>query len=51
LASPSKHVWKLAWPNILSNLLFTSVGFMHIKIVAELGTLCVNLIPYTPCLG
>jgi len=38
LASPSKHVWKLAWPNIVSNLLFTSVGFMHIKIVAELGT-------------
>ena len=34
----SKHVWKLAWPNILSNLLFTTVGFMHIKIVAELGT-------------
>ena len=38
LPSASKHVWKLAWPNILSNLLFTTVGFMHIKIVAELGT-------------
>jgi MATE family, multidrug efflux pump len=31
-------VWRLAWPTILSNLLFTSVGFMHIKIVAGLGT-------------
>jgi len=38
LPSASKHVWKLAWPNILSNLLFTTVGFMHIKIVAGLGT-------------
>ena len=38
MPSASKHVWKLAWPNILSNLLFTTVGFMHIKIVAELGT-------------
>jgi putative MATE family efflux protein len=31
-------VWRLAWPTILSNLLFTTVGFMHIKIVAGLGT-------------
>ena len=38
LPGASKNVWKLAWPNILSNLLFTTVGFMHIKIVAELGT-------------
>lgn len=38
MPAASKHVWKLAWPNILSNLLFTTVGFMHIKIVAELGT-------------
>lgn len=34
----SKRVWQLAWPTILSNLLFTTVGFMHIKIVAGLGT-------------
>jgi putative MATE family efflux protein len=38
LGSASRHVWRLAWPNIISNLLFTTVGFMHIKIVAELGT-------------
>tara|TARA_R110002110_G_scaffold415748_1_gene654886 strand:- start:130097 stop:131446 length:1350 start_codon:yes stop_codon:yes gene_type:complete len=36
--STSRGVWRLAWPNIVSNLLFTGVGFMHIKIVAELGT-------------
>ena len=36
--STSRTVWRLAWPTILSNLLFTSVGFAHIKIVAELGT-------------
>lgn len=36
--SASRSVWKLAWPNIISNLLFTTVGFVHIKIVAELGT-------------
>ncbi len=36
--STSRRVWQLAWPNILSNLLFTTVGFMHIKIVAGLGT-------------
>jgi Na+-driven multidrug efflux pump len=34
----SRRVWQLAWPTILSNLLFTTVGFMHIKIVAGLGT-------------
>ena len=34
----SHSVWRLAWPTIISNLLFTTVGFMHIKIVAELGT-------------
>ncbi len=37
-ASSSRHVWQLAWPTIISNLLFTTVGFMHIKIVAGLGT-------------
>lgn len=36
--SASGNVWRLAWPNIISNLLFTTVGFIHIKIVAELGT-------------
>ncbi len=36
--SPTRRVWQLAWPTILSNLLFTTVGFMHVKIVAELGT-------------
>lgn len=36
--SHSRRVWELAWPSIISNLLFTTVGFMHIKIVAELGT-------------
>lgn len=37
-ASASRSVWRLAWPNIISNLLFTTVGFLHIKIVAQLGT-------------
>lgn len=36
--STSRNVWALAWPTIISNLLFTTVGFMHIKIVAQLGT-------------
>ncbi len=35
---PSHSVWRLAWPTIISNLLFATVGFMHIKIVAGLGT-------------
>ncbi|NQX87770.1 MAG: MATE family efflux transporter [Halioglobus sp.] len=38
LSSTSQYVWKLAWPTIISHLLFTTVGFAHIKIVAELGT-------------
>jgi putative MATE family efflux protein len=37
-SSTTGRVWKLAWPNILSNLLFATVGFMHVKIVAQLGT-------------
>ncbi|MEQ8802333.1 MAG: MATE family efflux transporter, partial [Haliea sp.] len=36
--SASRRVWQLAWPTIISNLLFTVVGFMHIKIAAGLGT-------------
>ena len=36
--STSRRVWQLAWPTIISNLLFTTVGFMHIKIVSGLGT-------------
>lgn len=36
--STSRSVWRLAWPTIVSNLLFTTVGFLHIKIVAQLGT-------------
>jgi putative MATE family efflux protein len=34
----SHSVWQLAWPTIISNLLFNAVGFLHIKIVAGLGT-------------
>ncbi len=33
----SRYVWRLAWPTIVANLLFTTVGFVHIKIVAQLG--------------
>ncbi|MEM1112401.1 MAG: MATE family efflux transporter [Pseudomonadota bacterium] len=36
--STSRRVWELAWPTIISNLLFTTVGFMHIKLAAGLGT-------------
>lgn len=37
-ASTNRRVWRLAWPTIISNLLFTTVGFAHIKIVSQLGT-------------
>lgn len=37
-AGTSRNVWRLAWPTIISNLLFTTVGFLHIKIVAGIGT-------------
>ena len=38
-ASPTSHgVWRLAWPTIIANLLFTTVGFVHIKIASGLGT-------------
>jgi putative MATE family efflux protein len=36
--SASRNVWRLAWPTIISNLIVTMVGFLHIKIVAPLGT-------------
>lgn len=36
--STSRRVWQLAWPTIISNLLFTTVGFLHIKIAAPMGT-------------
>lgn len=38
ISSSTRRVWQLAWPTIVSNLLFTTVGFMHIKIVSGLGT-------------
>lgn len=33
----SRHVWQLAWPNIVSTLMLTSIGLAHIKIVAHYG--------------
>ena len=33
----SLSVWGLAWPSILSNLLFASVGLVAIKAVGSLG--------------
>ncbi len=33
----SRHVWRLAWPNIVSTLMLTSVGLAHIKLVAGYG--------------
>ena len=36
--STSRRVWQLAWPTIISNLIFTTVGFMHIKIASSMGT-------------
>ena len=33
----SRHVWRLAWPNIVSTLMLTSIGLAHIKIVAPYG--------------
>ena len=36
--STSRRVWQLAWPTIISNLLFTTVGFLHIKIASPMGT-------------
>ena len=36
--STSRRVWELAWPTIISNLIFTTVGFLHIKIASPMGT-------------
>jgi putative MATE family efflux protein len=33
----SRHVWQLAWPNIISTLMLTSIGIAHIKLVAHYG--------------
>ncbi|MDZ7686516.1 MAG: hypothetical protein U5O39_17275 [Gammaproteobacteria bacterium] len=37
LARPAIGIWELAWPAILSNLLFSVIGIISIKIVGELG--------------
>lgn len=34
---PVLGIWELAWPAILSNLLFSVIGIISIKIVGELG--------------
>ncbi len=34
---PKLGIWELAWPAILSNLLFSVIGIITIKIVGELG--------------
>jgi len=34
---PSIGVWALAWPTIVGNLLYSTVGFVDIKIVGSLG--------------
>ncbi len=36
-ARPQLSIWQLAWPAILSNLLFSVIGIISIKIVGELG--------------
>ena len=30
-------IWELAWPSITTNLLFSIIGVVSIKVVAELG--------------
>lgn len=34
---PQLSIWELAWPAILTNLLFSVIGIVSIKIVGELG--------------
>ena len=36
-AKPQLSIWELAWPAILSNLLFAIIGIVSIKIVGTLG--------------
>jgi putative MATE family efflux protein len=36
-SKPPLSIWELAWPAILSNLLFAVIGIASIKIVGELG--------------
>ncbi len=37
VARPQLSIWELAWPAILSNLLFAIIGIVSIKIVGTLG--------------
>lgn len=37
IAKPNLGIWELAWPAILSNLLFAVIGIVSIKIVGTLG--------------
>ncbi|MFT6037513.1 MAG: Na+-driven multidrug efflux pump, partial [Candidatus Azotimanducaceae bacterium] len=34
---PQLSIWQLAWPAIISNLLFSVIGLVSIKIVGSLG--------------
>jgi putative MATE family efflux protein len=34
---PARGIWELAWPAIVSNLLYSAVGIIDIKIVGSLG--------------
>ncbi|MCB1647653.1 MAG: hypothetical protein KDI36_19480, partial [Pseudomonadales bacterium] len=34
---PQLNIWELAWPAILTNLLFSVIGLVSIKIVGSLG--------------
>lgn len=36
-AKPNIGIWELAWPSILTNLLFSVIGIVSIKIVGSLG--------------
>lgn len=37
LEKPQLNIWQLAWPAIISNLLFSVIGLVSIKIVGSLG--------------
>lgn len=36
-AKPKPGIWELAWPAILTNLLFSVIGIVSIKVVGSLG--------------